>query len=113
MPPPTLSGPVFPSVSGKALEGPPLADSARLRLPLGRDVNPAVSFIELDRFALALDTAGPFRLESTDNIELVHGVARGLPVLLSWSKEVKEPFPPLEVSIGGLGEGGKPLPGGV
>lgn len=110
---PTLAVPQFPSIVGKALEGPPLQTTATLRLPLGKDANPAVSFMEFDRLAVGLDVASPFQLTAADNVELVHGLAKGLPVALNWAKDVKTPYPPVEVSVLGQGEGGKPLPGGV
>lgn len=112
-PAPTLAAPVFLTITGKALEGPPVERSAQGRFLLSKEVNPALATITLDTLAVALDAPDPFRMESLATLELIPAVTKNLPVTLTWSGAVKGPFPPVEINLVGLGEGGKPLPGGV
>jgi len=108
-----LIPPLFLSIRGKALEGPPQQDIAEFRFLVSKEANPAISAAVFDKLAVGLEPASPLRIEGPTSVDLVHGLPKNLPIKISWAKDVKMPYPAVEINVVGLGDGGKPLSGGV
>ncbi|MFO0970283.1 MAG: PPC domain-containing protein [Gemmataceae bacterium] len=105
------SPPFSLTVSGRALEGPPLLATAEHPFLLSKEAHPAVSMIRLDSIPVALTSSAPLRLYAPPTFELVNGVTKALPVRIVWAVDAKAPLPSVDVTI--AAPGGKPPPGGL